>query len=163
MKNSNCCHRIQIAPSYYINCPEIKKIEILKPNKVIKFTFSDDTIIKTICSENDVFEFDYSCYLAYSKYIFKKFLTIEGIERKAKELSENKELKKLVDKAIKQYFKEQKEEQKKKQKELEEKELKQKHAMKRAAKKAKAKEARINEIAAAIKKAKSDEIKDLIY
>lgn len=134
--------------------PLIEKVEILKPNKVMRFTFTDKTIIKTICLDEDNFNFEFSFYLAYSKYIYRKFLTPNGIEKKAIELMDNKEINKLVNKNIKAYLKEEKQKEKEEaEKKAKEKARKNKIA-KKIARKEKAKENRINEIAEAIKRAK---------
>jgi len=134
--------------------PLIKKVEILKPNKVMRFTFTDKTVIKTICLDEDNFNFEFSFYLAYSKYIYRKFLTPNGIEKKAIELMDNKEINKLVNKNIKAYLKEEKQKEKEEaEKKAKEKARKNKIA-KKIARKEKAKENRINEIAEAIKRAK---------
>lgn len=134
--------------------PLIEKVEILKLNKVMRFTFTDKTIIKTICLDEDNFNFEFSFYLAYSKYIYRKFLTPNGIEKKAIELMDNKEINKLVNKNIKTYFKKEKQKEKEEaEKKAKEKARKNKIA-KKIARKEKAKENRINEIAEAIKRAK---------
>lgn len=134
--------------------PLIKKVEILKPNKVMRFTFTDKTVIKTICLDEDNFNFEFSFYLAYSKYIYRKFLTPNGIEKKAIELMDNKEINKLVNKNIKAYLKEEKQKEKEEaEKKAKEKARKNKIA-KKIARKEKAKENRINEIVEAIKRAK---------
>ena len=134
--------------------PLIEKVEILKPNKVMRFTFTDKTVIKTICLDEDNFNFEFSFYLAYSKYIYRKILTPNGIEKKAIELMDNKEINKLVNKNIKTYFKKEKQKEKEEaEKKAKEKARKNKIA-KKIARKERAKENRINEIAEAIKRAK---------
>lgn len=79
----------------------------------MRFTFSDNTIIKTICKDGDIFHFEFSFYLAYAKYFWHDFLTPIGIERKAFELMEIKFFNKLVDKGIKLYYKQEKEKEQK--------------------------------------------------
>ena len=99
---------IHFSDNVCITVPIITKIEILKPNQVIRFTFSDKTEIKTICKENDIFDFEFAFYLAYAKYLWKKTLTPAGIEKKAKEIMDIIDFNKLAKKTIKNYFKEQK-------------------------------------------------------
>ena len=130
-----------------------KKIEILNPNKVIRFTFNDNTVIKTICLNGDSFDFKYSFYLAIAKKLYSKKLTIEGIEAKAKELSYTKEYVKIVEKGLKLYKNQIKEEEKRIKQEKEQKEIKARQEEKKRNRKKKLREAKINDIAEAIKRA----------
>ena len=86
---------------------DIMKIEELKPLKVYRFTFGDGTVIKTICSDNDVFDLRYACFLALAKKLYSKIFTFEGVLQKTEELMYYKEHNKMVDKAIKDFYKEQ--------------------------------------------------------
>ena len=131
----------------------ITKVEILCPNKVLRFTFDDKTIIKTICTEDDEFDFRFAFFIAFAKKLYKNTYTSEGIFQKAKELQYTKEYVKKVDKAIKTFEREQKEKELVKQKEKELKEQKKRKMEKKNIQKAKKKEARIEEIAEAIKRA----------
>ena len=131
----------------------ITKVEILCPNKVLRFTFDDETIIKTICTEDDEFDFRFAFFIAFAKKLYKNTYTSEGIFQKAKELQYTKEYVKKVDKAIKTFEREQKEKELVKQKEKELKEQKKRRMEKKNIQKAKKKEARIEEIAEAIKRA----------
>ena len=131
----------------------ITKVEILCPNKVLRFTFDDKTIIKTICTEDDEFDFRFAFFIAFAKKLYKNTYTSEGIFQKAKELQYTKEYVKKVDKAIKTFEREQKEKELVKQKEKELKEQKKRRMEKKNIQKAKKKEARIEEIAEAIKRA----------
>lgn len=146
----------------YTALPYIKKVEILKPNKVIRFTFypvvsfsmirneTDEKVIKTVCLDEDTFNFEFSFYLAYAKYMYGHILTPHGIEKRAKEFMDNKDMIKLVKKGMKVYRDQVKEEKRvAKEKEIKESARLNKIAKKKA-KKAKAKEARIAEIAEAI-------------
>ena len=145
--------------------PYIKKVEILKPNKVIRFTFypvlsllifadeAKERVIKTVCLDEDTFDFEFSFYLAYAKYMYGNILTPHGIEKKAREFMDNKKMIKLVKKGMKVYRNQVKEEERiAKEKEIKESARLNKIAKKKA-KKAKAKEARIAEMTEAIKKA----------
>lgn len=130
-----------------------KKIEILNPNKVIRFTFNDNTVIKTICLNGDSFDFEYAFYLAIAKKLYSKELTIEGIEAKAKELSYTKEYVKIVEKGLKLYKNQIKEEEKRIKQEEEQKAIKARQEEKKRNRKKKIREAKINDIAEAIKRA----------
>lgn len=134
--------------------PYITKVEILKPEKVLRFTFSDDAVIKTVCVDNDAFDFKFAFFLAYAKYFWKNVLTIEGIENKAKDFTNIKFFNSLVKKGMKVYFNQKKEEERKEKEEAERKKIRANRIAKKIAKKKKAREDRINEIAEAIKRTK---------
>lgn len=85
------------------------------PNKVYTFTFADKTKIKTICSDEDVFDLEYAFYLALSKKLFSKELTFEGILRMVEEIRCQKYYVNLVKKGIKLFNKNKEEERKKKE------------------------------------------------
>lgn len=133
---------------------KITKIEILKPYKVLRFTFADKTIIKTICDDMDTFDLDFACFLAISKKIYGKDWTADGVYSKTFELMEQKCYIKIVKQAISQFKKEQKEKEQKERIEKEQKEAKIRQAEKRRKKRKEAKNRRINELAEAIKKSK---------
>lgn len=139
---------------------EFTKVEILCTDKVMRFTFKDNTVIKTICDEEDDFDFEFAFYIALAKKLYGKEYTPEGVFVKAKELSYQKKYVKLVKKGIKLYFKQLKEEEQKKKQEQEAKEIKRRRALKRKIKRAKAKEERIEEIKEGIKQ--SYKIENLI-
>lgn len=120
-----------------IQIPIIIKAEILNPNKVLRFTFSDKTIIKTICDQVDSFDFEYSFYLAYAKYLYGKTLTTNGIEKMAKDFKNVKAINKLVQKNIKMFYAQEKEKEKQKQIEAEKKAIKKRRREKRLAKRLK--------------------------
>lgn len=137
-----------------IKVPYIQDVKILCPNKVLQFTFSDKTIIKTICLDSDQFDFEFAFYLAYAKYLWQKILTPAGIERKAREYTETKFFVKLVNTAFKTINKKQKEEEKLAKEKKEKKAIAERRAAKKAAKAKKQREARIMETVEAIKRAK---------
>lgn len=99
--------------SYTINNPashtlhdsaQIKKVEELAPNKVYRFTFYDDTKVKTICAEGDTFNLEYAFFLAIAKKLYGKALTFEGVLKKAEEMSCEKYYIKIVKKAKKEFL-----------------------------------------------------------
>lgn len=150
----------------YAALPYIKKVEILKPNKVIRFTFypiisflifkdeAKERVIKTVCLDEDTFDFEFSFYLAYAKYMYGDILTPHGIEKKAREFMDNKDMIKLVKKGMKVYRDQVKEEERiAKEKKVKESARLNKIAKKKA-KKARAREARVAEIAEAINRTK---------
>lgn len=135
--------------------PYITKVEILKPGKVLRFTFSDDAVIKTVCVDNDTFDFKFAFFLAYAKYFWENILTTQGIENKAKDFTNVKFFNSLVKKGMKVYFDQKKREEKEEKEEAERKKIRANRIAKKIAKKEKAREDRINEIAEAIKRAKN--------
>ena len=137
-----------------IKVPYIENVKILCPNKVLQFTFSDKTVIKTICLDSDQFDFEFAFYLAYAKYLWQKILTPAGVERKAREYTETKFFVKLVNTAFKTINKKQKEEEKLAKEKKEKKAIAERRATKKATKAKKQREARIMETVEAIKRAK---------
>ena len=131
--------------------PEIVKIEILVPNKVLRFTFKYGTQIKTICNDEDVFDFDFAIYLAYSKLINSNKFTKEGIEHMAHEMTYQKKWVKKV-KEAKKLFKQQETERIKQEKEEKERAAARKRqAEKKARKKKERKERELKALAEKIK------------
>ena len=131
--------------------PEIVKIEVLVPNKVLRFTFKNGTQIKTICNDEDVFDFDFAIYLAYSKLINSDKFTKEGVEYKAHEMKYQKRWVKKV-KEAKKLFREQETERIKKEKEEKERAAARKRqAEKKARKKKERKERELKALAEKIK------------
>jgi hypothetical protein len=138
-------------PSLDLVEPEIVKIEILVPNKVLRFTFKHGTQIKTVCNEEDAFDFDFAIYLAYSKLVNKDRCTKEGIEYRAHRMKYWKLWAKKV-KEAKKLFKEQ--EAKRIKKEKEEKEraaARKRQAEKKARKKKERKKRELKALAEKIK------------
>lgn len=132
---------------------EFTKIEMLVPNKVMRFTFYDGTVVKTICREPDVFNFEFAFFLALAKKRYNKDLTLAGIEYEAKYSTYVKDDIKLVNKGMKLYNKTELGKAEKIAAEKERKEIEAHRRAKRAAKKAKAREIRIEEMAEAYRRA----------
>ena len=135
--------------------PYITKVEVLKPGKVLRFTFGDDTVIKTVCVDNDTFDFKFAFFLAYAKYFWGNVLTTQGIENKARDFTNVKFFNSLVKKGMKVYFDQKKKEEKEEKEEAERKKIRANRIAKKIAKKEKAREDRINEMAEAIRRAKN--------
>lgn len=83
---------------------KISKLDVFN-NKVVKTTFSDGKVERAICDEEDEFDLKIGVFICISKYLYKDTLTNHGIYIKALELSWYKEYNKIVDKAIKDYYK----------------------------------------------------------
>lgn len=87
-------------------CPPIRftKVEMLAPNKVMRFTFSKGgRVIKTVCKDGDTFTIETACYVALAKYLSYGTLTPEGISAFAEELKYYKQANKIVEAGIKTY------------------------------------------------------------
>jgi len=146
---------LEIMKSYGKNLdkshPKIVKIEVLVPNKVLRFTFKYGTQIKTICNDEDTFDFDFAIYLAYSKLVNKDICTKEGIENQAHEMKYWKHWVKKA-KEAKKLFKQQETEKIKKEKEEKERAAARKRqAEKKARKKKERKERELKALAEKIK------------
>lgn len=133
-----------------------KKVEEIVPEKVYRFTFNDGKIIKTVRSDLDIFDLEYTFYLALAKKLYASTLTFEGVINKSYELQYEKKYKKIVKQGIKLL----KEYQKDKAKKEEEKAIKERRhkklvEKKKAAKKRK-RENEINLIAEAIRRSKEE-------
>ena len=131
--------------------PEIVKIEILVPNKVLRFTFKYGTQIKTICNDEDVFDFDFAIYLAYSKLINSDKFTKEGVEYKAHEMKYQKRWVKKVKEAKKLFRKQETERIKKEKEEKERAAIRKRQAEKKARKKKERKERELKALAEKVK------------
>lgn len=96
---------------------EIKQIIQHVPEKVYEFIFYDNQKVKTICAEEDDFNFDYACFLAIAKKLYSKTLTFDGVLSKIPELANTKQYIKIVKQAKKKFFEEKEKEQKAKEEE----------------------------------------------
>lgn len=100
----------------------IKDYQILCPGKVVRVDFTDNTSEKMVLKDPDVFDIRRCLFIAIAKHLYKDTYTPEGIEHKATLLSYEKKYAKIVDSAIKNHEKKEKEKLLKLQKEKEEKE-----------------------------------------
>ena len=133
------------------NHPEIIKIEVLVPNKVLRFTFKYGTQIKTVCNDEDTFDFDFAIYLAYSKLIYKDLCTKEGIEYQAHDMKYWKLWANRVKEAKKLFKKQEAERIKKEKEEKERAAIRKRQAEKKARKKKERKERELKALAEKIK------------
>ena len=146
------CIPVYLSNYLHTGLVHIKKVEMLKENKVMRFTFSDNKVIKIICHDNDTFDFNYAFYLAYSKYLYGKEMLPHGIEQKAKELMDIKIVNKLVKEAQKKYFNELKEKEKIKEAKKESQAIRERRVAKKIRKKNKKKQEEIKNMMTAMTK-----------
>ena len=142
----------------YNYTPKIVDINVYghdKPKVVeVEFKYQHDTVkIKSICCDEDEFDLKKGVYIAMSKLLYGDEYTTEGIEEKAHELSLKKDNEKMVNKAIKDYYKKLKTEEEAKKKSEEEKLSKLRRKEKNRARRQKRKERSLNDLAELIKKA----------
>lgn len=131
--------------------PFITKIEVLVPNKVLRFTFHYGTQIKTICNDEDTFDFEFAIYLAFSKLLCSKTYTKEGVEHMAHEMRYSKLWTRKVKETIQNYKKQEKERIKKEREEKERAAARKRQAEKKARKKKERKERELKALAEKIK------------
>lgn len=131
--------------------PKIVKIEILVPNKVLRFTFKNGTQIKTICNDEDTFDFNFAIYLAFAKLIYENTYTREGIEHMAHEMTYQKKWVKMVKETIKMFKVQEKTRIKQEQEEKERAAARKRQAEKKARKKRERKERQLAALAEKVK------------
>ena len=90
----------------------ITDINVIVPDKVMEITFGNDQIEKMVCHEDDTFDLRKCCFIAIAKHLYKKEYTQEGIEYMATQLTYQKKYVKIVDKALKDYWKKEEEKEK---------------------------------------------------
>ena len=91
---------------------DIFNINVIVPDKVVEIEFYDDKE-KMVCHEDDTFDLRKCCFIAIAKHLYKKEYTQEGIEYMATQLTYQKKYVKIVDKALKDYWKKAEEKEKK--------------------------------------------------
>ena len=91
----------------------ISNINIIVPSKVVEIRFGDGNKEKMVCHEDDTFDLRKCCFIAIAKHLYKKEYTQEGIEYMATQLTYQKKYVKIVDKALKDYWKKEEEKEKK--------------------------------------------------
>ena len=94
-----------MASSEFINRPSITKINVVVPDKVVKITFGDGKIETMVCAPEDVFDLRKCCFIAIAKHLYRDEYTFEGIEHMANELMYKKKYVRIVDRALKRYYK----------------------------------------------------------
>ena len=134
----------------------IVSIEEIVPEKVYKFLFADGQTVKTICSDNDIFDLRYACFLALAKKLYSEILTFEGVLAQVQDLMYIKEENKMVDRAIKNFYKNQKEKAEKEELEAIRKRKHDKLVARKIAKKERKRQEQVNIIAEAIRLSKEE-------
>lgn len=145
----------------YFSEPKIVDINVYghdKPKVVeVEFKYQHDTVkIKSICCDEDEFDLKKGIYIALSKLLYGDKYTTEGVEEKAHELSLKKDNEKMVNKAIKDYYKKIKVKEETERKEEQEKLAKLRRKKKNEERKRRRKEKAQNELKKLIKEATMD-------
>lgn len=109
----------------------ITDINVIVPDKVVEITFGNDQTEKMVCHEDDTFDLRKCCFIAIAKHIYKKEYTYEGIEYMAQQLMYQKKYVKIVDKALKDYYKKEAEKNKKAREEEEQKIIRDRQSLRR--------------------------------
>ena len=109
---------------------DIFNINVIVPDKVVEIEFFDGKE-KMVCHEDDTFDLRKCCFIAIAKHLYKKEYTQEGIEHMATQLMYQKKYVKIVDKALKDYKKKEKEKAEKIRREEEEKIIRERQSLKR--------------------------------
>lgn len=109
---------------------DIFDINVIVPDKVIEIEFYDG-IEKMVCHEDDTFDLRKCCFIAIAKHLYKKEYTQEGVEYMATQLIYQKKYVKIVDKALKDYKRKEKEKAEKIRREEEEKIIRKRQSLKR--------------------------------
>ena len=89
----------------------IFNINVIVPDKVVEIEFYDGKE-KMVCHKDDTFDLRKCCFIAIAKHLYKKEYTQEGIEYMATQLTYQKKYVKIVDKALKDYWKKEEEKEK---------------------------------------------------
>lgn len=109
---------------------DIFSINVIVYGKVVEVEFYDGKE-KMICHEDDVFDLRRCCFIAIAKHLYKNEYTPEGIEYMATQLAYQKRYVKVVDKALKDYWKKEEEKEKRIHEEQERKEIQERQKEKR--------------------------------
>lgn len=125
--------------------PRVVEVEFYHKHKPIK--------VKAICDKEDKFDLARGIYICIAKLLYKDSMTLEGIIKKADELSLYKHNEKIVNNAIKDYKKKIKTIEEAKEKEKQKKKEEASRREKKIARKKKQRERKNDELAKAIKKA----------
>lgn len=137
---------------------DIFDINVIVYGKVVEIEFYDGKE-KMVCHEDDVFDLRRCCFIAIAKHLYKNEYTPKGIEYMATQLTYQKKYVKIVDKALKEYWKKEEEKEKRIRDERERKEIQERQREKRRKYKERRaqrhKEAMVDLIADAINEAKA--------
>lgn len=96
--------RIKDKMAEYIYKSDVRAINVIVPDQVVEVEFNDySDKIKTVCSKDDTFSLERAMYIAIAKKRFGHIYTSEGIEKKATELTYEKDYVYRVKNALKVY------------------------------------------------------------
>lgn len=95
--------RIKDKMAEYIYKSGIRSINAIVPNKVVEVEFTYGDKIKTVCNKDDTFSLERAVYIAMAKERFGHIYTPDGIEKKATELTYEKDYVYRVKNALKVY------------------------------------------------------------
>ena len=159
LEDCNCCYfdESMLEDGAYTK-DDIFNINVIVPDKVVEIEFFDGKE-KMVCHEDDTFDLRKCCFIAIAKYLYKKEYTQEGIEHMATQLTYQKKYVKIVDKALKDYWKKEEEKEKRIRDERERKEIqerqREKHRKYKERRAQRHKEAMVDLIADSINEAKA--------
>lgn len=98
------CKRIEEKISFYGEKADLKSIEVIIPNKVVKLTFLNNVSMKFVRDNRDEFSLEKVLYLAIAKKLYGNELIIEGLEYKIEhELKYNKKYIRTVKNGLKMW------------------------------------------------------------
>ena len=109
---------------------DIIDINIIVPDKVVEIEFYDGKE-KMVCHNDDTFDIRKCCFIAIAKHLYKKEYIQEGIEYMSTQLTYQKKYVKIVDKALKDYKRKEKEKEEKIRRQEEEKIIRARQSLKR--------------------------------
>lgn len=95
--------RIKDKMAEYIYKSGIRSINVIVPNQVVEVEFTYGDKIKTVCNKDDTFSLERAVYIAIAKERFGHIYTSDGIEKKATELTYEKDYVYRVKNALKVY------------------------------------------------------------
>lgn len=97
--------RIEEKMNEYINKSSVCSVNIIVPNRVVEVEFNDyySEKVKTVCNKDDTFSLERAIYIAIAKERFGHIYTSDGIEKKAAELTYEKDYVYRVKNALKVY------------------------------------------------------------
>lgn len=95
--------RIKDKMAEYIYKSSIRSINVIVPNQVVEVEFTCGDKIKTVCNKDDTFSLERAVYIAIAKKRFGHIYTSDGIEKKATELTYEKDYVYRVKNALKVY------------------------------------------------------------
>ena len=131
LKDCHCCYfdESMLEDLVYTE-DDIFDINVIVPDKVVEIEFYEGKE-KMICHEDDTFDLRKCCFIAIAKHLYKKEYTQEGIEHMSTQLTYQKKYVKIVDKALKDYKRKEKEKAEKILREEEEKLIRARQSLKR--------------------------------